>query len=189
MQGKIAMAWIVALTAGSACRSMGSGFVLASPALAAGAPLPVEFTGDGAGISPPLAWQGAPAGTRAYALVMHHVDPQGLVKWYWILYNIPPETAALPKGATGIGLRGTNSVNRRPEYAPPHSKGPGLKTYVCTLYALSEPVALAVGPEQVTRELLLEAMAGKVLGQAELTFSYTRPASAFSQDPGLPAKP
>ena len=179
-----AMASLAAVLAlATSCRLGSGGFALVSPAIRDDAILPAEFTGDGAGISPPLAWRGAPAGTKAYALIMHHVDPQGMVKWYWVLYNIPLEAAALPKGATGIGLQGTNSVNHRQEYAPPHSKGPGLKTYTCTLYALSEPVVPEVGPEQVTRELLLKAMAGKILGQAELTLSYTRPASAFARDP------
>lgn len=170
----------VALAAGAACRltadsGNASGFALTSPAVKAGGALPVEFTGDGAGISPPLAWKGAPAGTKAYALIMHHIDPQGNTKWYWTLYNIPVETTALPKGAKGVGLQGNNSVNKRAEFAPPHSKGPGTKTYVCTIYALSEPLELARAPETITRAVLLEAMKGKVLGSAELEFTYTRP--------------
>mgnify|MGYP003349791545 FL=1 len=53
------------------------GMVLRSPVVIAGAELPVEFTGDGAGISPPLEWSGAPAATQAFAVIMHHVDPEG----------------------------------------------------------------------------------------------------------------
>ena len=42
----------------------------------------------------------------------------------------------------GVGTVGSNSVNDRTEYAPPHSKGPGAKTYILTVYALSAPPQL-----------------------------------------------
>jgi phosphatidylethanolamine-binding protein (PEBP) family uncharacterized protein len=185
------------LAAGTACRltadngspAASGGFTLTSPAVKADGVLPVEFTGDGAGISPPLSWKGAPAGTKAYALIMHHIDPHGIVKWYWTLYNIPAETMSLPKGVTGVGQPGNNSINKRAEYAPPHSKGPGVKTYVCTLYALSETVAPDVGPEKITRDVLLGAMKGKVIGSAELKFTYTRPPSAFQKSSSEPPPP
>lgn len=178
-----AVVWLAtAMTAGMAGLLMADGgFELTSPAVKTDGVLPAEFTGDGAGISPPLEWTGAPAGTKAYALIMHHVDPEGTIKWYWTLYNIPATATALPKNAKGVGLQGNNSVNHRTEYAPPHSKGPGLKTYICTLYALSEPLALTCEPQTVTRAVLLEAMQGKILGRAELQVTYTRPAAAFRE--------
>jgi hypothetical protein len=55
-------------------------FALRSPAVTSGGVLPVEFTGDGASISPPLEWAGAPAGTNAFAVIMHHFDPEGKTK-------------------------------------------------------------------------------------------------------------
>ncbi len=178
-----AVVWLAtAMTAGMTGFLMADGgFELTCPAVKADGVLPAEFTGDGAGISPPLEWTGAPAGTKAYALIMHHVDPEGVIKWYWTLYNIPATATALSKNAKGVGLQGNNSVNHRAEYAPPHSKGPGLKTYICTLYALSEPLALTCEPQTVTRAVLLEAMQGKILGRAELRVTYTRPASAFRE--------
>ena len=141
---------------------------LSSPVVADGGTLPVEFTGDGSGISPPLAWTGAPEGTKAYALIMHHIPPDGPTKWYWTLYNIPPGTMSLPKNAKGIGSEGCNGINRGVGYAPPHSKGPGPKTYILTLYALSEPLSLEKPATEVNRDLLLEAMKGKVLASSEL---------------------
>ena len=36
-----------------------------------------SYTGDGTGVTPPLEWSGAPAGTKSYALIMHHTDAQG----------------------------------------------------------------------------------------------------------------
>ena len=150
------------------------GFSLRSPAIGADGVLPVEFTGDGASISPPLEWSGAPEGTRSYALIMHHLDPTGATKWYWTLYNIPAELRALPKAVKDVGRVGNNSVNRRVGYAPPHSKGPGAKSYVLTLYALTEPLELATSPAETNRDVLLAAMKDRVLAQTELTVVYTR---------------
>lgn len=151
-----------------------AGFILKSPAVASDGILPVEFTGDGKSISPPLEWAGAPEVTQSYALIMHHLDPSGQTKWYWTLYNLPADTRSLVKDTRGVGTMGNNSVNRRAGYAPPHSKGPGAKTYVLTLYALSEPLQISTPPEQTNRNVLLAAMKDRVLATAELKVVYTR---------------
>ncbi len=160
-----------------------AGFVLTSPAVSAGGKLPVEYTGDGAGLTLPLTWSGAPAGTKGYAVIMHHVAPDGETKWYWLLYGIPVHTTDLAAGVQGIGVLGNNSVNGRCEYAPPHSKGPGPKTYVYTVYALSAPAAPPVEATQVTREVLLHAMEGTILASARLEVVYSRPAMAGTAAP------
>ena len=157
-------------------------FVLRSSAVTNDSMLPAEFTGDGASVSLPLEWTGAPTGTTSYALIMHHMDPQGIVKCYWTLYNIPADVRSLPKNVKGVGTLGNNSVNDRIGYAPPHSKGPGPKTYICTLYALSAAPQLDVPPSQVSRSVLLAAMKGHILATAELRVVYSRPEGAISQD-------
>ena len=100
-------------------------FVLNSSEISADGILPAEFTADGASATLPLSWTGAPSGTKSYAIIMHHVDPEGEIKWYWVLYNIPGDVQSLPKNVKDVGTLGTNSVNDRNEYAPPKSKGPG----------------------------------------------------------------
>ena len=155
-------------------------FTLQSSAFTNGGRLPQEFTGDGAAATPPLEWSAPPAGTKCYALIMHHIDPEGKTKWYWTLYNIPADVSALPRNVQGIGTLGNNSVNGRIGYAPPHSKGPGDKTYVLTLYALSAPLQPAVTPAQVTREVLLAAMKGRVLASSELPVVYARGEAAVA---------
>ncbi|MFM1770788.1 MAG: hypothetical protein RJA22_3317 [Verrucomicrobiota bacterium] len=150
-------------------------FRLESPAVGKNGELPVEFTGDGAGVSPPLAWTNAPAGTRSLAVSMHHVDPEGRTKWYWTLYNIPASVDHLEKNSRGVGTLGNNGITRREGYAPPHSKGPGAKTYVITLYALSAPLEMKEPPARVSREVLLAAMEGRILARADLRVNYTRP--------------
>lgn len=158
-------------------------FVLRSPAIGTDGVLPAEFTGDGASISPPLAWSGAPAGTQSFAVIMHHLDPEGQLKWYWTLYNLPADTRALPKDARAPGTLGNNSVTRRAGYAPPHSQGPGAKTYLITAYALSAPLSIGLPADQVNRAVLLAAMKDLILDTAELSVTYTRPAGANDDGP------
>jgi phosphatidylethanolamine-binding protein (PEBP) family uncharacterized protein len=80
----------------------------------------------------------------------------------------------LPKNAQGIGTLGTNSVNDRIGYAPPHSKGTGAKTYILTVYALSGAPQLSAPATQVNRASLLGAIKDVVLDSAELKVIYSR---------------
>ncbi|GEP41379.1 hypothetical protein BGE01nite_06700 [Brevifollis gellanilyticus] len=147
-------------------RSSDGKFMLTSPVVEDLQALPTEFTGDGDGdgISPPLMWSGAPAGTQGYALIMDHVTPDGDRKWYWTVYDIPGSASSLPKNMTDVGKLGTGFKGEI-GYEPPHSKGPGAKTYVITLYALSGPLKVAGKPG---REELITAMNGKVLASSSL---------------------
>ena len=157
------------------------GFSLMSPEVSDGGSLPAEFTADGASATLPLTWTNAPAGTTGYAVIMHHEAPDR-TKWYWIVYNIPAEIHYLPKNARNVGTLGINSVNARNEYAPPRSKGPGPKTYVYTVYALSSAPKLSVPPTEVDREVLLAAMKDRILGTAKLSVVYSRPEGAEDRD-------
>jgi formylglycine-generating enzyme required for sulfatase activity/phosphatidylethanolamine-binding protein (PEBP) family uncharacterized protein len=167
----------------AALRKPNSSFLLRSSAVTNGGILPVEFTGDGSSATLPLEWSSAPAQTKSYALIMHHEAPD-MTKWYWILYNIPADVRSLAKNVKGIGTLGNNSVNERTEYAPPHSKGPGAKTYIYTVYALSAPPHITVPPAKVNREVLLSAMKDKVIATAELSVTYTRLEGAVDRGEG-----
>ena len=160
-----------------------TGFVLCSPAVADGGMLPKDYTGDGSSATLPLEWSGAPPATTSYALIMHHIPgPGGDPKWYWMIYNIPASTTGLPRNVQNIGILGSNSVNNRGGYAPPHSKGPGPKTYIYTLYALSSAPQPNVPPGQVSREVLLAAMKERILATAELHVVYSRPEGTTDPD-------
>ncbi len=164
-----------AAAAAPATPASSASFILRSAAIGQDGRLPQEYTGDGAGATLPLEWDAPPAGTRSFAVIMHHLDPEGQAKWYWTLYNIPATVRSLPRNARGMGVLGNNSVNQEVAYAPPHSKGPGDKTYILTAYALSAPLQIATPASQVTREILLAAMKDKVLATAELPVVYARP--------------
>lgn len=149
-------------------------FLLTSTEVSEGSALPVEFTCDGSSATLPLSWSGAPAGTKSFAIVMHHIPGPGDRHWYWVVYNIPANILTLEKNSTGIGILGNNSVNGETKYAPPCSKGPGEKVYTYTVYALSAEPQISVPASQVSREVLLNAIQDITLASAALNVTYTR---------------
>ncbi|MBI2964360.1 MAG: YbhB/YbcL family Raf kinase inhibitor-like protein [Deltaproteobacteria bacterium] len=149
---------------------------LASDAFQDGKPIPVEYTCDGADHSPPLHWEGAPRGTRAFAVVVDDPDaPSG--NWnHWLLYNVPAGAKALgakvpTAPALGDGSRqGTNDFGRI-GYGGPCPPPGSPHRYVFRVYALSAPLELQPGAK---RAAVLEAIRDKRIGQTELTGRYGR---------------
>jgi Raf kinase inhibitor-like YbhB/YbcL family protein len=154
-------------------------FRLTSTAFKAEGGIPQRFTCDGDNISPPLAWSGAPQGTRSFALIMHDPDapkPGGYT--HWVVYNIPstvthleenaPKQERLPDG----GIQGENDSGRIGYTGPcPPS---GTHRYYFRLYALDREVDLKGG---ASKSELESAMKGHILAQAELMGKYKRSSS------------
>ena len=132
--------------------------------------LPVEFTCDGAGASPPLEWQAGPPGTKSYAVSLWHEAPDQ-VKSYWVVYDIPGQSTRLEKNSRTVGTTGLND-KRRAEYDPMCSKGPGVKEYHVTVYALSARPSIRAS--EATRDALLEAIKDITLAEGTLTYTYER---------------
>src|SRR6266581_9614374 len=62
------------------------------------------FGCTGSNVSPALSWSGAPAGAKSFAVTMYDPDaPTGSGWWHWVVFNIPPGTTSLPKGAGDPG--------------------------------------------------------------------------------------
>jgi phosphatidylethanolamine-binding protein (PEBP) family uncharacterized protein len=141
-----------------------------SSAIGADGNLPVEFTCDGAGASPPLEWQAGPPGTKSYAVTLWHEAPDR-VKSYWVVYGIPEKSTRLAKNSRTVGITGLNDKNRA-EYDPMCSKGPGVKTYHVTVYALSAVPTLRANA--ATRDALLNAIKDITLAEGTLTYNYER---------------
>jgi phosphatidylethanolamine-binding protein (PEBP) family uncharacterized protein len=164
----------VTVPATPAAPGSGGSFKLTSSVGQADGTLPAEYTCDGRGSTIPLAWTGAPAGTREYALLMTTLPGDGTTKWNWVVYGIPATTSSMPKDAFGVGTVGVGSDSRHNEYDPPCSQGSGAKLYTYTLYALSGTPSLPASPSQVTGNVLTDAIAPLTLGSATLNLSYAR---------------
>ena len=135
-----------------------------------------KYTCDGESIAPPIDWSGLPAATKSVAIAMHHIPPSGKEGLdehaYIVLWGIPVDTKALAESQHDVGTWGINTVNRRAEYAPPCSQGPGEKSYIVTVYALSAQPKLAAGRAGFTD--LLAAIKDTTLSIAEVELRYAR---------------
>ena len=61
------------------------------------------FGCEGGNVSPSLLWKNAPAGTKSFAITVYDPDaPTGSGWWHWVVFNIPPGTTSLPKGAGDV---------------------------------------------------------------------------------------
>ena len=151
--------------------------VLTSTAFVHKGEIPRLYTGEGRDASPPLAWSGAPAGTKSFALIVDDPDapdPRApKLTWvHWVLYNIPASAAGLSEAAKSGELpsgtkEGLNDW-RRTGYGGPMPPI-GRHRYFHKLYALD-----AVLPDlgTPTKAALEKAMTGHVLEKAELVGTY-----------------
>ena len=153
---------------------------LSSPAFAAGARLPVRFTADGPGVSPPLLWGEVPAGTHSLVLIVEDPDaptPQPLV--HAVVAGLPATCRSLEEGAIaadGAGGPDGRDVGRNSYMAegwlpPDPPTGHGEHDYVFQLFALSAGPPVDTDPG---RSAIVAAMAGRVLAAGVLTGTYSR---------------
>ncbi|HZI10431.1 MAG TPA: YbhB/YbcL family Raf kinase inhibitor-like protein [Myxococcus sp.] len=141
--------------------------------------IPIAYTGEGEDMSPPLEWKGIPAGTKSLALILEDPDapdPQNpqMTFCHWILYNIPVSAQRLPEGATpdvlpAGTLQGQNDFNRLGYGGP--MPPVGRHRYFFRLYALDTVLPDLNRP---TRQELLDAIEGHILGEAELIGMYQK---------------
>lgn len=152
---------------------------ITSPAFKHGADMPSRYTCDGSNVSPPLAWSGAPAGTKSFVLIVTDPDapdpkaPQ--TTWvHWVLYDIPAGVMGLREAVPAKGLpKGT--LLGKSDWGTTGYGGPcppvGRHRYVHTLYALDTVLA---DLEQPTRAKLLVAIQGHILQMAQLIGTYEK---------------
>lgn len=152
-------------------------FTLRSPSFHHGREIPAEHTCQGADTSPPLEWSGLPAGTRSLALIIDDPDAPDPAAprrvWvHWVLYNLPATSTGLAAGVSSLpgGTRVGLNDSQDAAYGGP-CPPIGRHRYFHKLYAL-DVVLPDLG--QPTRKELEIAMAGHVLGQAELMGTYQK---------------
>lgn len=151
-----------------------------SPAFKDGAMIPQRHAYDFENASPELAWSGAPAGTKSFAVVCDDPDaPRGA--WtHWVIFNIPPVETGLPEGMPKDGDLSGGAVQLVNDFkgigydgpAPPY----GIHRYVFTVYALD--AVLGLGPGAKKQELF-RAMAGHIVGQGHVTGRFRKTSGAM----------
>lgn len=130
----------------------------------------IDCTCDGLGQSPAVEWKAAPKGTKSFALHLWHTAPDK-EKSYWVVYNIPADVTKVAANSKKVGQTGLND-RRRAEYDPMCSKGPGVKTYHITVYALSAELKLPANT--ATAAELRSAVKGITLAEGTLDLKYER---------------
>lgn len=137
------------------------------------------FGCTGAGVSPHLAWSGAPQGTKSFVVTVYDPDaPTGSGFWHWGVINIPAAATGLPEGAgTGGALLPAGSVQTRNDAGSSSFLGPcpppgPAHRYVFTVHALKTE-RLDLDP-QASGALVGFMVHMNSLGKATLTATYGR---------------
>lgn len=162
-----------------------------SSAFKDGETMPKDYTADGRNVSPPIEWSGAPASTKAFALVLH--DPDAPLQGgftHWVVYKIPATAKGLPEnvplganvsvaGAAGAiqGLSGFHAFQRpgqpplEPGYRGPAPPPGNPHHYHFMVYALDTALDLQPG---LDRNALMKAIEGHIAAQGEIVGLYQR---------------
>lgn len=117
-----------------------------------GGDIPSGFTCDGEDISPHLAWDDVPEGTKSFALIVDDPDaPMGT--WvHWLLGDIPPQTREIPQNLIPTGARQITNDFGREDYGGPCPPS-GTHRYFFKLYALDVESLVASDRKAFYREV------------------------------------
>lgn len=160
---------------------------LTSPSFRNNQPIPVKHTCGGEDVSPALKWEGAPAGTKSFALIADDTDAPGGTWVHWLIYDmdtseLPENTSKIdavgtrlmvnPSGAkTWFAAQGMNDFGKVGYGGPCPPRGHGAHHYHFRLYALDVELKLA---SRATRQQLEAAMKGHIIAEAELVGTFQR---------------
>jgi hypothetical protein len=163
---------------------------LSTTAWSDGSQIPAKYTQAGDQVSPELKWTNTPAGTQSFVLHMH--DPDAALnrgtedQVHWLVWNIPASATGMPEGVPqGPTLKdGSGQISASgPQYRGPGAPATGpFHHYTIEVYALdtklevqpssnAQPATAAVE----TRQTVIKAMQGHVLGKAVYVGLFRRP--------------
>jgi Raf kinase inhibitor-like YbhB/YbcL family protein len=149
---------------------------LETTAFSSGGFIPARFTCKGRDVSPPLAWSGPPADTRAFALILEDPDAPAGTWTHWLVYDLPPSARALPEGVptsgeiSGGGRQGTNDFGKIGYGGPCPPPGKPHR-YFFRLYSLNAPLKLSAG---ASKEEVQAALRGRVVAETQLMGRFKR---------------
>lgn len=133
---------------------------------------------QGDNLSPHLAWDDVPAGTKSFVVTCYDPDaPTGSGWWHWVVANLPADTRELPEGAgSGKVDLPAGSVQTRTDFgsagyggaAPPKGES---HRYIFTVHAI-DVEALEVD-ENASGALVGFNVHFHSLGSASITAMYS----------------
>lgn len=149
---------------------------ITSAAFGEGQTIPEQHTGDGADISPPLAWSDPPNGTQSFALICDDPDAPARIWVHWVLFNLPGSLRSLKEGVPARETLEDGSRQGQNDFgklgyggpAPPRGKP---HRYEFKLYALDTMLNL---PARAKKDDVLKAMKGHILEEGRLMGKYQR---------------
>jgi Raf kinase inhibitor-like YbhB/YbcL family protein len=160
------------------------GMSLSSPDFEDGGVIPDKFTqAVPKAVSPKLVFGNVPMGTVSFALIMHDPDaalnknPEDVL--HWMAFNIPGAAKGLDGSLANDAKLPDGTVQAKNRGGTAGFMGPGNPAinpyhhYTLELYALD--TTLSLGPD-ASREDVLKAMAGHIVGKAVLVGRFKRPA-------------
>ncbi len=146
---------------------------VSSTAFGEGETIPPQYTCDGDDVSPQIAWEEPPAGTKSLALIMDDLDaPMGTFT-HWVVYNIPPEKRELAEAVPDIlrledgTMQGINSF-KKTGYGGPCPPS-GTHRYRFTIYTLDIILDLET---EADKKHVSEAIEGHILARGMITGIY-----------------
>ncbi|MFH1547217.1 MAG: YbhB/YbcL family Raf kinase inhibitor-like protein [bacterium] len=133
--------------------------------------IPTEFTCDGENINPPLSFDSEEKfWPHSWVLIVEDPDAPGETFVHWLVWNIDPDCAGVPKDTVPLGgVEGLNSTGKIGYMGPcPPS---GTHRYFFKLYALDTKINL---PDGSTKEEVEKTIEEHVIDSAELVGLYSR---------------
>jgi Raf kinase inhibitor-like YbhB/YbcL family protein len=141
------------------------------------------FGCTGSNVSPALSWSGAPSATKSFAVTMYDPDaPTGSGWWHWVVFNIPPATTSLPRGAGDAKkkLMPKGAIQSRSDFGTAGYRGPcpppGDKRhrYQITVFAVDVDKLPNAKNDAVSAALASFDLNSHTLAKATLTGLYGR---------------
>ena len=149
---------------------LASSMIITSTAFKNNETIPSQFVQH----SPALAWTGAPAAAKSFAIICHDPDAPNGHFVHWVAYDIPPAKTSLAVGAGAPAQhefrQGINGFERLGWNGPMPPPGK-VHHYLITVYALD---AMLGDLRQPHEEQLKPAMTPHILAQATLVGTYKR---------------
>jgi Raf kinase inhibitor-like YbhB/YbcL family protein len=138
-------------------------------------PIPSQYTGDGADVSPPLSWSNVPPVAKSLVLIVDDPDAPSGTWVHWVVYDLPPAIDSLPENVPktdtlpGGGKQGKTDFNRI-GWNGPCPPG-GTHRYFFKIYVLDIMLDLPAGK---TKHEIEKAMKGHIQATGELAGTYKR---------------